>query len=161
MNHLKRFAPAVLSALAVAILATALVTAVPASAIPHTVANKVYDAWVVTSFNPAGTTPFHDCARFTAHTMCLDQCGSVCGTLQEAPLVSGTTGTIWHGTVPCNGLNLGFVGTSYDGLAGVGTMGAEGIGQAQGTNFGLTGAQNSACTLDAASQGQSPYKRAQ
>jgi hypothetical protein len=160
MSLLKRIAPAVLSVLAVAALATALVTAVPASAIPHTVANKVYDAWVVTSFNPAGTVPFHDCARFTANTMCLDQCGTICGTLAEGPLVVGSTGTIWHGHVPCNGLNLGFIGTSYDGIAGVGTMGGEGIGVSEGTNFGITGAQNSACTLTSA-LAKSPYQRAQ
>jgi hypothetical protein len=161
MNFLKRIAPAALSVLAVAALATALVTAVPASALPHTVVNKVYDAWIVTSFNPPGTVPFHDCARFTAHTMCLDQCGD-CGTLVEAPLGGGATGTMWHGKVPCSGLNLEFLGTAVDGVAGISTLGASGIGHSQGTNFGLTGAQNLACTLPAqANPAKNPYDRGQ
>jgi hypothetical protein len=160
-NYLKRIAPAALSILAVAALATALVTAVPAGAVPDTVAGKVYDVWVVTSFNNPGTPPFHDCARFTATTMCLDQCGD-CGKLVEAPMQAGTTGTIWHGKVPCTGLDLGFIGTSFDGVQGVSTLGAEGIGHAQSTNFGITGAQNSACSLAApVNPAKNPYTRAQ
>ena len=160
-NYLKRIAPAALSIMAVAALATALVTAVPASGIPNTVSGKVYDVWVVTSFNPPGTPPFHDCARFTATAMCLDQCGD-CGKLVEAPMQGGTTGTIWHGKVPCGGLDLGFIGTSFDGFQGIGTMGAEGIGHGQGTNFGMTGAQNSSCSLAApANPSRNPYTRAQ
>jgi len=158
MNLLKRLIPAVVSVAAVAALATALVQAVPASAVPHTVANKVYDAWVVTSFNPPGTAPFHDCARFTDKIMCLDGCGD-CGNLVEAPLSGSGGGTIWHGRVPCGGLGLGFIGTSYDGTMGISTIGAEGIGQTQATNFGLTGAQNSACSLTAADRAANRYSR--
>jgi hypothetical protein len=161
MNLLKRIATAALPVLAVAVLAAVLATAVPASAVPHTVTNKVYDAWVVTSFNPADTAPFHDCARFTANTMCLDQCGD-CGALTEAPLGGGATGTIWHGKVPCAGLNLEFLGTAVDGISGIGTMGASGIGHSQSSNFGLTGAQNSACALAVpANSAKNPYNRGQ
>ena len=161
MSFLKRIAPAAFSVLAVAALAATVATAVPASAIPHTVTNKVYDAWVVTSFNPAGTAAFHDCARFTANTMCLDQCGD-CGELVEAPLGGGATGTIWHGKVPCSGLNLEFLGTAVDGVSGVGTMGASGIGHSQANNFGLTGSQNSACALaPTANSVKNPYNSGQ
>lgn len=154
----KRVAPGALSIVAIGALATALVTTVPANPVPQTVTGKVFDAWVVTSFNPPGTAPFHDCARFTATTMCLDQCGD-CGQLQEAPLSGGAGGgTIWHGRVPCNGLDLGFVGTSFDGTAGITTMGAEGIGHSQSSNFGMTGAQNSACALSTpANPAKNPY----
>lgn len=149
------------SILAVTAFAAFLVEAVPASSLPHTVVNKTYDVWVVTDFNPPGTAPFHDCARFTADTMCLDQCGD-CGTLKEAPMLPGTSGTIFHGKVPCGGLYLGFIGTSYDGNAGIGTMGGIGIGHAEGTNFGITGAQNAACTLAVrATPGTNPYRRSQ
>jgi hypothetical protein len=156
-----RIAPA-FCILATATVAMVLVEAVPASSLPHTVVNKVYDLWVVTNFNAPGTAPFHDCARFTANTMCLDQCGTICGTLAEAPMIPGTSGTIFHGHVPCNGLNLGFIGTSYDGSGGVGTLGGIGIGHSQSTNFGITGAQNSGCSLTTPATPESnPYKRGQ
>jgi hypothetical protein len=76
-------------------------------------------------------------------------------------LVPGNTGTIWHFQNGCSGLNLGFIGTSYDGSEGVSTMGGEGIGHVESTNFGITGAENSACTIPSQLGGKNPYKMPQ
>ena len=159
MRILRRIAPAVFGVVAVVALATALVTASP---VPSTAANKTYDLWVVANFNEPGTVPFHDCARFTANQMCLEQCGNACGVLREKPLVPGQSGTFWLGTVPCNGLSLQFVGTTLDGINGVGTLGGSGHSTgSEANNYGVSGAQNAACTLAPATSGRNPYKRAE
>lgn len=161
-SRMKRIAPAVFSIIGVVVLATALVTAVPASSLPNTVASKTFDFWVVAWFNAPGTPPFHDCARFTANTMSLDGCGSGHGTLRESPLVQGQSGTFWVGTVPCEGLNLQFIGTSVDGAHGVSTVGGMGYSTSmQNNNYGVTGGENSACSLAASSQPKNPYRKAE
>lgn len=156
----KRIAPAVLSLGGITVLATVLATAVPAGVVPSTVAGKTFDFWVTAYFNPGGSAPFHDCARFTATTMSLDGCGSGHGALHETPLVQGQSGTLWVGTVPCGGLNLQFIGTSVDGAHAVATMGGIGYSTAQqNNNYGVGGGENGACTLATPAAQSNPYRK--
>jgi hypothetical protein len=126
------------------------------------VAGRVYDVWVVQSFAPPGTPPFHDCARFTTNTMCLDQCGD-CGPMVENP--PGGAGTLWQGVVPCGGLNLVFFGTSFDGFpaspASKPAMGGTGLSLTEQTTFGVGGMENPACTLSGGRSSRAPYAKPQ
>ena len=156
---MKRYMLAVSALLAVCFLLTQSVGAQDASI----VSGRDYDVWVSQSFGAPPFPPFHDCARFQGGQMCLDLCGDCGPILFEAPLFGGGFGmTFWGAFVPCNGLNLTFIGTSLDG-AGFGAanvMGGFGLGAAELATFGTQGVENPACTVDmpdALSEGENPY----
>jgi hypothetical protein len=119
------------------------------------VKNRTYDVWVSPSFISPPFVPFHDCFRFTASTLCIDQCGG-CGPLFEVPRLG-----IWQARVSCGGLNLVFIGTSLSGPAKE-VLGGSGIGRAEGTNFGVEGVENADCSLSPANlTGATPYSNMQ
>ena len=124
------------------------------------VAGRTFDVWVIQSFAPPGAPPFHDCARFTRTQMCLDGCGD-CGSLAE--ISSGTRGSVWESRVPCGGLALNFVGTSFDGFptsaSSKPVMGASGAGLTEKTTFGMSGVANPNCTIQLLRQSGNPYSR--
>ena len=140
------FAALALAGVAVGLLLVSPVTAQNSST--SRVQGRVYDLWVSPSFAVPPYQPFHDCARFTETQMCLDGCGGSCGRLSEIP--SGGAKTLWHGKVPCGGLNLEFTGVSYDGFGtptGQPVMGGIGVGNAENSTFGVEGVVNPACVL--------------
>lgn len=114
---------------------------------PSRVKGRTYDVWVSQGFATPPFAPFHDCASFTDTQMCIMGCGD-CGTLTE----SGTSPSFWVGRVPCGGLNLVFIGTSFDGFGTPSSkpvIGASGVGTTERTTFGLEGVENPSCTLAA------------
>ncbi|RMF84218.1 MAG: hypothetical protein D6736_19730 [Nitrospinota bacterium] len=122
------------------------------------VAGKVYDVWVSQSFTSPPHDPFFDCARFGRNTMSLDKCGDS-GPLTEIPI--NALLSLWIGRVPCGGLNLVFIGTAIERAnlpSGANVIGASGLGQTEGTNFGLEGVENPDCRLPTAPEEEgSPY----
>jgi hypothetical protein len=81
------------------------------------VAGKTYDLWMA---NTPGQPPsLHTCARFTATTLQVDACGPVPGEFEEFVLVNEPPNFIteWFVLIPCNGIDVVFVGTSTDGGA--------------------------------------------
>ena len=80
--------------------------------------------------------------RFTGATISSDACGDV-GLFVEFPLFSTPGLTLWIGSVPCQGANLVYFGTSYDGAAvlplGGNVMSASVVGLSQGWTLSLEG----------------------
>lgn len=127
----------------------------------RSVAEKVYTIYV---FQDPDQLPFQDCARFSENTMTLDLCGDAGGMIEyplpfEPPPVKATQ---WIGFVPCDGLNLVFIGNSIDGS----TFGAaDALGgyivrrtDPEVDTFGFAGLQDPDCTVDPGPYGNvNPY----
>ena len=105
----------------------------------QTVANKTYEIWFSGSLFP---TLLQDCWHFTATTMTTDQCGDS-GPLVEFPLFGVPGMSLWIGQVPCQGQNLVFFGTSYDGA--VFPFGGN-VVSATGFTLAAEGFENPACS---------------
>jgi hypothetical protein len=112
------------------------------------VAGKTYDLWIV--ITPGQPPSVHTCARFTATTLQLDACGPVPGEFEEFVLIDEPPNLIteWFALLPCNGLNVVFVGTSTDG----GTLGFQANVMAASANsiagrfaVSVAGVENPAC----------------
>ena len=115
----------------------------------HTVANKTYEIWFSRAFDPSPFLPLQDCWRFTDTTMMTDQCGDV-GPLVEFPLFGSSGFSLWIGQVPCQGQNLVFFGTSYDGAIfpfGGNVVSATGVGVTQGFTLAAEGFENPSCSI--------------
>jgi hypothetical protein len=147
-----------INSLIIFMLAICLMTAgVSAAGEAQTVKGKTYDLWVSQSFAGPPYDPFHDCAIFTASTMSLAQCADA-GPLTDVPLFGTPIFSLWLGTVPCGGLDLFFMGTSFDGSAigAVDVMGGFGWGITESTTFGAEGVANPGCVL-VQTDGVNPY----
>ena len=113
----------------------------------QTVANKTYEVWASRASGAPPFFPGRDCVRFTATTISSDVCGDS-GAFVEFPLFSTPGLTLWIGNLPCQGANLVYFGTSYDGavlpLAG-NVMSASVVGLTQGSTIALEGFENADC----------------
>ena len=116
----------------------------------ETVANKTYKVWASRGSGAAPFVPGQDCVRFTGATISSDACGDV-GLFVEFPLFSTPGLTLWIGSVPCQGANLVYFGTSYDGAAvlplGGNVMSASVVGLSQGWTLSLEGFENPSCSI--------------
>ena len=113
------------------------------------VANKTYEVWFSRSFDAPPFVPLRDCWHFTDTTMTTDQCGDV-GPLVEFPLFGASGFSLWIGQVPCQGQNLIFFGTSYDGAIfplGGNVVSATGVGVTQGFTLAAEGFENPSCSI--------------
>ena len=114
----------------------------------QTVANKTYEIWFSGSLGVPGAFPQSDCWHFTSTTMTTDQCGDS-GPLVEFPLFGVPGMSLWIGQVPCQGQNLVFFGTSYDGAIfpfGGNVVSATGIGLTLGLTLAAEGFENPSCS---------------
>lgn len=140
------------------IAASSIVTSVIANAHDvNSVKNKTYSVWVSQSFSTSPFEPFHECFRFTHTQLCVLGCGGSCGPLSEIPSAG-----LWEASVPCQGLNLKFKGTSYNG-PDTSVIGASVIGYTEQTNFAAEGIKDHSCyqTNTRASEraSKSPYAK--
>ena len=113
----------------------------------QTVANKTYEVWMSQGSDTPPFVPGRDCVRFTATTIASDACGDM-GPFVEFPLLSTPGLTLWVGQVACQGANLVYFGTSFDGTvlpSGGNVMSASVVGTTQGATLALEGFENPAC----------------
>ena len=122
------------------------------------VPSLAYDVWLSSNLDNPPFEPFHDCVRFNETTLSTDQCGDS-GPLTKFSLFDIQGLNLWIGQVPCGGLNLSFVGTSFEGATlplGGNTIAASVIANANGKTLGLEGFENADCSA-VLSSGDNPF----
>jgi subtilisin family serine protease len=120
---------------------------------------QVYDTWISQSFAAPPYTPFHDCLRFTDNIMTIDSCGDS-GALFEVPLFGSPLFSFWIASVVCDGQNLFWLGTAFDGdflEQGANVMGGTVYNITEGFSFGAEGIENPDCVVPLAESGPAPY----
>ena len=116
-----------------------------------------YDVWISSDQSGSPFSPSHDCVRFIGNSMSTDLCGDS-GTVARFPLLSVLGLELWIAQVPCQGLNLLYIGTAFSGEAlplGGNAIAASVIGLALGNTLGVEGFENAACTAPVSSS--NPY----
>ena len=116
-----------------------------------------YDVWISSNQSGSPFTPFHDCVRFNNSVMSTDVCGDS-GTVARVPILDITGLELWIGHVPCQGLDLAYIGTAFAGEAlplGGNTLAASIIGLTLVNSLGLEGFENAGCTTAISSN--NPY----
>ena len=106
-----------------------------------------YDVWISSDQSGSPFDPVHDCVRFDGSMMSTDLCGDS-GTVDRFPLLGISGLELWIGQVPCQGLNLLYIGTTFAGEAlplGGNSIAASVIGTTLGNTLGLEGFENGAC----------------
>ena len=116
-----------------------------------------YDVWISSDQSGSPFSPSHDCVRFIGNSMSTDLCGDS-GTVARFPLLSVLGLELWIAQVPCQGLNLLYIGTAFSGEVlplGGNAIAASVIGLALGNTLGVEGFENAACTAPVSSS--NPY----
>ena len=75
-----------------------------------------YDVWISSDQGGSPFVPFHDCVRFNGSVMSTDVCADS-GTVASFPILSISGLELFIGQVPCQGLNLIYIGTAFAGQA--------------------------------------------
>ena len=101
-----------------------------------------YDAWLSSNLTAQPFLPFRDCVRLTEKMISTDRCGDA-GPLTTIPLSGIPEANLWIGQIPCQGLNLVFLGTSF-GTTKTG-IGASVIGMTHWLTLGMEGFKTPEC----------------